>query len=672
MYRKKSMAAVILVIAIAAGSTFTEALSVNAAETASEKEEVIYVMTDANGKVDSVNVVNIFGKGDVTDYGNYSAVKMLTSTAEIKQENDKITFSNEDEKVYYQGTLENAQIPWNIKITYTLDGKQISPEELAGKSGSLKIHISITENTKCDSSFYENYALQAAFTLNTKQCENIVAEGATLANVGSDKQISYTVLPGKGLDADITADVTDFEMDAAAINGVKLDLAIDIDDEELMDKVGEIQDATAKLNDGAKEVKDGTGKLVDGGSSLDDGAKSLYDGAASLDTGIDTLSEGITTVQDGLNTLNAKSGDLTGGSAKVLDALKTIQSSLSGVSVSTDQLKTLTDSSASIKKGISDLYDGAAALQASLSYESYKAAMSQNGLDIDQLQSANQTTIASMTTQLQNLQTQLEGLQQQIAAAAAQGADTAQLKQQAAMMQTQIQTYGQILQLLQGNSAAIGGTESYFNAVSGGAASLVSGLAELKTNYEQFDAAIATLADTLSGLAVNMSTLKSGIDQLVTQYQTLDTGINDYTTGVATIVSGYTKLTEGAETLSNGSKELVNGSKTLKDGTSDLYAGVQSLYDGTVSLNDGTKEFYGKTYDMDTQVQDQIDEMISSLSGTDEETVSFVSEKNTNVDAVQFVIKTAAVEKTEVETEETVEEEPSGFWQKLIHLFGIQ
>ena len=362
------MAAVILVISIAAGSTFTGALSVNAAETASEKEEVIYVMTDANGNVDSVNVVNIFGKGDVTDYGNYSAVKMLTSTAEIKQENDKITFSNEDEKVYYQGTLENAQIPWNIKITYTLDGKQILPEELAGKSGSLKIHISITENTKCDSSFYENYALQAAFTLDTKQCENIVAEGATLANVGSDKQISYTVLPGKGLDADITADVTDFEMDAAAINGVKLDLAIDIDDEELMDKVGEIQDASVQLNDGAKEVKDGTGKLVDGGSSLDEGAKSLYDGAASLDTGIDTLSEGITTVQDGLNALNAKSGDLTGGSAKVLDALKTIQSSLSGVSVSTDQLKTLTDSSASIKKGIRDLYDGAAALAINVFY----------------------------------------------------------------------------------------------------------------------------------------------------------------------------------------------------------------------------------------------------------------------------------------------------------------
>lgn len=205
-----------------------------AATTSAGKEEVVYVMTDAQGKVDSVNVVNIFGKGDVTDYGDYSAVKMLTSTDAISQEGDKITFTTEQDKVYYQGTLENAQIPWNIQITYFLDGKEISPEKLAGKSGALKIHTQITQNKKCTTDFYDNYALQASFTLSTKQCENITAEDATLANVGEDKQISYTVLPGKGLEADITADVTDFEMDAVSINGIKLNLNVEVDDAELM------------------------------------------------------------------------------------------------------------------------------------------------------------------------------------------------------------------------------------------------------------------------------------------------------------------------------------------------------------------------------------------------------------------------------------------------------
>ena len=140
-------------------------------------------------------------------------------------------------------------MPWNISITYKLDGKAVTQKELAGADGKLEVHIAITENDKCTTNFYDSYALQAAFTLDTDKCENIVADGATVANVGSDKQISYTVLPGKGLDADIIADVMDFEMDAAAINGVKLKLNMDIDDAELMDKIKQIQDATKELND---------------------------------------------------------------------------------------------------------------------------------------------------------------------------------------------------------------------------------------------------------------------------------------------------------------------------------------------------------------------------------------------------------------------------------------
>ncbi|MBA4699571.1 MAG: hypothetical protein H2212_09050 [Ruminococcus sp.] len=51
---------------------------------------------------------------------------------------------------------------------------------------------------------------------------------------------------------------------------------------------------------------------------------------------------------------------------------------------------------------------------------------------------------------------------------------------------------------------------------------------------------------------------------------------------------------------------------------------------------------------MDTQVEDSIDEMIASISGEETEIVSFVSEKNKKVESVQFVIKTAAIEKEDV------------------------
>ena len=54
------------------------------------------------------------------------------------------------------------------------------------------------------------------------------------------------------------------------------------------------------------------------------------------------------------------------------------------------------------------------------------------------------------------------------------------------------------------------------------------------------------------------------------------------------------------------------------------------------------------------------------------ETGSFVSDKNTNVDSVQFVIKTDEIEKEEAEdtTEDT--EESLTFIQKVLKLFGIE
>ena len=120
-------------------------IPVSASENSSSKEEVIYIMTEANGTVENVNVVNIFEGGSITDYGDYSSVKMLTTTDDITQTDDKITFTSTADKVYYQGTLEQVEIPWNISIQYFLDGKEYSADEIAGKSGSLEIKLSITQ-----------------------------------------------------------------------------------------------------------------------------------------------------------------------------------------------------------------------------------------------------------------------------------------------------------------------------------------------------------------------------------------------------------------------------------------------------------------------------------------------------------------------------------------------
>ena len=654
MYKKGIALSLTILMAV------STSIPVSAAEQTSSKEEVVYIMTGADGAVDNINIVNIFQGGSITDYGDYSSVKMLTTTDKINQAGDKITFSSSADKVYYQGTLPGKEIPWNISIRYFLDNQEYSAEEIAGKSGALEIKIAITQNTKCKGTYFDDYALQASFVLDTNLCSNIKTDGATTANVGSDKQLSYTVLPGEGLETSICADVKEFEMDAVSINGIQLNLNVDIDDEELTEKVEELMDAAKKLDDGAEQLYDGTEDLKTGGSSLNTGISSLKSGASKLDSGMAALQSGMKSLQKGLDSLNRQSSSLTKGSAQIKTSLQTIQKNLSAVSISADQIQELTTASGKIKNGINNLSAGITSLKSNLGYAQYKAAMSDNGLDIDSLKSNNQSAITNCTNQIKSLKQTIAALEKQTG-----------YENQVAELKGQLSNLENIVQLLNANNAAIGGTESYLGTVSGGVDALHTGVASLKSEYDKFDDAISQLANSLSSILTKMSELTSGINKLVSSYNQFDTGLNKYTKGVAKVVSGYNQMVKAVPSLVSGSKELSKGAGKLSSGSSELYDGIVILFDGAKELNDGTSELNSETSGMDTEIQDKIDEILSSIEGEDTEIKSFVSEKNTNVDNVQFVIKTAAIEKEEIEEEETEQAESQSLWQKFTQLFGF-
>ena len=522
------------------------------AETApSAKEEVIYAMADASGKVTDAEAVNIFAGGDIVDYGDYSAVKPLNTNDTITQNGDQIAFSSTADKVYYQGTMKNAALPWNISIRYYLDGKEYAPQDVAGKSGALEIRFSVTKNESCGGSFYDDYALQASFTLDTERCQNIVSNGATVANVGSDKQLTYTILPGKGIDTVITADVTDFEMDAAAINGVRLNLDVDVDDTDLMDKVDELVSAIGDLDDGAWELHDGT--------------EELYDATKTLNSKVGDLHSGV--------------GDLTAGAG--------------------DLYTGLTDITAQNQQA-DQLYLGYVKSQADSIYLAY-------------------------------VTTQADALYAQVAAQAVR-----EQLIQSGYSEAQADAY---LQTADGQTLV---------------AQTVSNMTE-EQKAQILNAAVATVS-----AAKQVSELKGQLDSYGVFYQ----GLVAYTDAVSSAAAGAKSLKLNMDTLySNTGK--------LKLSVGELSDAVGELYDGTGELTDGTTEFVDKTSDMDTQISDEIDSMTASLSGGDGDAESFVSEKNTNVNTMQFVIKTAAIEKAETTTDNTVESAPLTFWQKLLRLVGL-
>ena len=624
---------------------------VQAASIASNKEEVVYVNLNSDGDLLGTYVVNIFNDNDITDYGNYIEVRNMNTNDEINYDSGVIKIKNSKDKLYYEGIMENAEIPWNINITYKMDGKEYSAEEIAGMSGKLTIEINITENTKAKEGFFESYALQSTVKLDTNICKNIVSEGATVANAGDLKQLTYTVMPGKEKDIKISADVTDFEMDGIDINGIKLNLGIskdNVDTSNLSDKITELQDAV---------------------SELDNGAKDLNDGAETLNSGAGKLNDGINTINEALNTLNGKSSSLTNGSSEVKIALETIDSALSGVTISSGEITKLSDASAQIKNGIAMLVGGLQSIDGSI--DTYYGALSQNGLtDINDFINSHNNAIAALgiTDTQRNLYSAyvnggIEGVQASLGQLVAAGdAEAVALFNQYASGDTNavvnyVTTAGKLISVeallsadvayIQGSQALIGGIDSALDSESG---ELMTGATALQQNYEVFDASIQNLVSSLGNLLVNMNDLKNGINMFTENYSTLDSGINEYTNAVNSITMGYNQICNGALDLVNGTSELYNGTKTMAEGTG---------------------EFSKETSGLQDEVDEQIDSMLEKFTGSDSEVVSFVSEKNTNVESVQFVIKTIGVEKATVTEEKIQVEENLNMLQKFLRLFKL-
>lgn len=515
------------------------------AESASdEKQEVVYIRTDAAGQVHDIEVVNIMKGGEITDYGDYSAVKVLNTTDEIHQKGNKISISSDSDKVYYQGTMKEKCIPWDISIRYFLDGKEYAANEIAGKSGELEIHFSVSKNRNAAGSFYEDYALQASFTLDTEKCVDIVANGATVANVGSDKQISYTILPGKGIDAVISAKVTDFEMEAVSVNGIRLNLEVEIDEAELESKVKDLIDAVKQLDEGALALYGGSGELQKGVSRLQTGTSSLKEGSVALEEGITTLKNGMNTVQNSLNSLNAQSDDLATGSSDFKKALNT----------------------------------GAASLKKNLGYTQYKTLMKQKGLDIDELAAENAKAVETLK--------EYEVLLEQIS-------QIPEYKELVDKYKPGLsRTAGEFTKLLSANNAALGGMKGYLDGFS----DLTEGMGQLVTNYKKLDSGIGTYTGGVDKIAAGYSRLMSGITPL-------EEGSKELVSGSNQLYEGTEKLYDGVVSLQDGAADMTDGTGRFRTETTGMEEELEEKIDGILnSLGGNTKDSVSFVLPQNTKV----------------------------------------------------------------------
>ena len=608
----------------------------------SEKEEVIYVTLDASGALVSAYAVNSFPGGEITDYGDYDSVRVLNTGDEIEYKDGIVDITTDAKRIYYQGGLKKVELPWDISLTYKLDGQAVTAEEIAGKSGEAEIRFTVTQNEKCTGTFYDDYALQASFTLPGDVFGDISAPDATVAAVGADRQLTYTLLPGEGIDTLITATAENFSLPAVSINGIHLNLNVDVNSDGIKDQVGQLVDAASRLNSGASALYSGSQELQTGASGLLDGSESLQSGIAELDAGVAELQDGLIVMRDGLNELYASSGDLTSGAGQVYSGLAQVEAALDALSVDTSQIELLVTSAQALADGAQRAYDGAVALRNALSTSALDSALAANG---------STYTLSGLA------QANLEAINE--------------LSQYASLFESvnMGQAYNDLVALLNGNASMLNGVSLYITAVGTEADALVSGLGELSAGCSEFNSAVIELSSTVSGLLSQLVQLQTAIAQLTDGSAELAYGVDAYTAGVAQLVDGFGSVMSGVSALAEGSSELLSGSGELSAGAAELYSGVAELANGAQSMANGASALNSETSSLD--VQAEIDSLLADIGGSMEAPVSFVDSRNGTIRAVQFVIQTEAISApAEVAPPEPAAEEQS-FWDKLLNLFGL-
>lgn len=357
--------------------------SVSLKDNDADKDESVYLISDANGNVNKTIVVdhlkNKDKKDTLEDASNLSDIENVKGKEKFTQSGDKLTWQAGGKDIYYQGTA-TAEPPVTQKVTYYLDGKEISPEDLAGKSGKVKIRFDYTNTTSYTETVNgEKQTVSVPFAAITGLVlgdgfDNIeVTNGKAEVSDSSSVVLGYA-LPGlkdslgikdKDLDDDVnipeymemTADVENFSMPAAmtfVVNASDYVSTDGIDTSDLDDMINDLKDASTQLQDGSKTLAEGTDTLSDGLSTLQSKLGTFASGVGTLQSGLKTYTDGVSTLSGGLNTLGNSTGALVSGADKLNSGAGQLAS---GSATLKDGLKSYTDGASQLQAGINKLYN---------------------------------------------------------------------------------------------------------------------------------------------------------------------------------------------------------------------------------------------------------------------------------------------------------------------------
>ena len=547
--------------------------SVSLKDNDADKDESVYLISDANGNVNKTIVVdhlkNKDKKDTLEDASNLSDIENVKGKEKFTQSGDKLTWQAGGKDIYYQGTA-TAEPPVTQKVTYYLDGKEISPEDLAGKSGKVKIRFDYTNTTSYTETVNgEKQTVSVPFAAVTGLVlgdgfENIeVTNGKAEVSDSSSVVLGYA-LPGLkdslgikdgDLDSDVnipeymemTADVENFSMPAAmtfVVNASDYVSTDGIDTSDIDDMINDLKDASTQLQDGSKTLAEGTDTLSDGLSTLQSKLGTFASGVGTLKSGLKTYTDGVSTLSGGLNKLNSNVPTLSNGittlnsSAKSLnDGVALLNATVSAKFTDSEKKTLLDQVHSTLESQKSEIEKQAQTTVASQKTAIQKQAQSAVDLQKTDIQKQAQSTVADQKEDIEKkAQAAVDDQKEQIKSVAAETVkqQETEIKNQAASAVEQEFTSGKTDYITNEAKKQLASIKPVIE--SGVKAQFVQKMAEKNSAITDYDSA-KTFFDQNVGM-------KDGAAEACVNEQ-IDTIINNLAGSVASTAKDASKIAAG-------------------------------------------------------------------------------------------------------------------------------
>ena len=587
---------------------------------AASKSETVYSNLDSNGKayktIVSTQLTNEDKSDEITDISNLLNIENTNGDETFKKEGNQIVWDSNGNNIYYKGESDK-QLPVECKITYELNGEEISAEELKGKSGNVKIKINYTNNEKHIVSIngkqvtmYTPFIIVAGTKIDNAKNKNIQITNGKIVDNGESTLAVGIAMPGMqeniGIskskidipeEIEISMETEDFEMGniiaVVAVKGIDEDLTSDLN--SMYSQINELANASNEILAGANQLKEGTSELVSGVDQLKDGTGAAYAGSKQIK---DEVEE---------STKNLKNDNTPAIDSKTLEAIKAqaMQSATlsdeqkAGIAAQAKAAATLSDEqkagiAAQAKAGakltdaqkagiaaqakaaakLTDAQKAEIAAQAKLTDEQKAKITAQAKAGAEFTETQEKVIIAQAQ---ENYPETLTEAEKQLILAVAQNTayQTATTTALAVAESTAEATALKVAQSVAESTAeatALKVAQSVAESTAEATAQTVAQSTATQTaETTALTVAQSTATQTAGATATQTATQVGNqakqkfTNQVVSQMSTLGTALDELTNGLANIDNGVSALSVGTNKLDSGALQLANGVKTVNE-----------------------------------------------------------------------------------------------------------